>query len=358
MPDLVQGSIEIILQNQAPSGAYVACPNMPDYAYCWFRDGAFIAYAMDVVGEHDSAKRFYDWGGRVVNERANTVERALQKVARGEPLGEGDYLHTRYTLEGREGSDDGWPNFQLDGPGTWLWGMAQHLRACGLDTPPPEWRRAAQLVARYLAALWQVPSYDLWEEFGEEVHPYTLAAIFGGLRAYEAMTGDATFAGEAQRIRRFVLEEGVCDGRFVKFVRSDLVDASSLGLSVPYRLVSPHDSRMQATAERIAADLRHGAGGVHRYVRDTYYGGGEWLLLAAWLGWYDACTGQSDRARELLSWVAGQADEEGCMPEQTTDCLLAPAYCERWVNVRGPIARPLLWSHAMYLILSSEIQSF
>jgi len=25
---------------------------------------------------------------------------------------------------------------------------------------------------------------------------------------------------------------------------------------------------------------------MHRYADDTYYGGGEWVLLATWLGWY------------------------------------------------------------------------
>jgi len=51
MVNLAQRSIDIILQNQASSGAYLASPNFPNYRFCWFRDGSFTAYAMDLIGE-------------------------------------------------------------------------------------------------------------------------------------------------------------------------------------------------------------------------------------------------------------------------------------------------------------------
>ena len=43
-------SLAVILDNQQASGAYLACPNMPDYQFSWFRDGAFIAYALTLDG--------------------------------------------------------------------------------------------------------------------------------------------------------------------------------------------------------------------------------------------------------------------------------------------------------------------
>jgi len=46
---------------------------------------------------------------------------------------------------------------------------------------------------------------------------------------------------------------------------------------------------------KIEADLRQG-GGVHRYATDTYYGGGEWVLLTAWLGWYYTKIGANEKA--------------------------------------------------------------
>lgn len=351
MADLRQHSIEVILKNQSPSGAYIACPNMPDYAYCWFRDGTFIAYAMGIVGEHNSAGCFYDWGATVINARAGVVERALAKAARGEPLSATDYLHTRYTLDGQEGTDTNWPNFQLDGLGTWLWGLYEHLAFTRNTTLPADWARAADLVARYLAGLWRLPNYDCWEEFGEQVHSHTLACIYAGLQASSRYVNQTKYAQVADEVRTFVLEHGVVDGHFVKYLGTDAVDASLLGLATPYALVSPDDERMQTTLAYIEADLHREGGGLYRYAGDSYYGGGEWLLLASWLGWYYSRVGQTRRAQELLGWVESQADADGNMPEQVAAHLMAPDHYAGWVARRGPIAVPLLWSHAMYLIL-------
>jgi len=105
MADLFQRSFEIILQNQSASGAYLASPNFATYRYCWFRDGAFIAYAMDRVGEHASAARFHTWAAAVVNARADIVRRVVAKADRGEPLHAADILHTRYSLDGAEVSE-------------------------------------------------------------------------------------------------------------------------------------------------------------------------------------------------------------------------------------------------------------
>ena len=354
MSDLFQHSIQVILEGQADSGAYIACPSMPDYAYCWFRDGTFIARAMDLAGQPESARRFHDWAAAVICEREAIVERALEKAARGEPLSESDYLHTRYTLDGQEGEDE-WPNFQLDGFGTWLWGMIEHLRQGGDTRFPPIWGQAAELVARYLAGLWRWPNYDCWEEFGDRVHPHTLAALYAGLRSYASFTGRTQYARVAKQIRGHILQHGVRDGHFVKYIGTDAVDASLLGIAVPYGVVPPDDPRFQATLARIEADLRQEGGGLHRYARDTYYGGGEWLLLTAWLGWVYAEIGQPERAEELRAWVAAQATDSGDLPEQVPVHLNDPPYLEWWIERRGPIATPLLWSHAMLLILDVRL---
>ncbi len=351
MPDLYRHSIEIILAHQSPNGGYLASPTFPDYRYCWFRDGAYTAYAMDLAGERESARRFHDWCAQAVNQRRAVVERAIEKANRGKPLAEAEYLHTRYTLEGREGDDTTWPNFQLDGLGTWLWALAEHARLAGLRTLPSAWQEAATLTARYLAALWPRPCYDCWEEFEDRVHPYTLAAIYGGLQALASLGLEDEWGAAPAAIRAYVLDQGVQDGRLVKSIGNVAVDASLIGVAIPYRLLEPHDPLVRATVARIEADLRREEGGVHRYAADTYYGGGEWVLLTAWLGWYYAEVGESEKAREMLAWVEAQADEEGNLPEQVPRTLTAARYLEVWREQRGEIANPLLWSHAKCLIL-------
>jgi GH15 family glucan-1,4-alpha-glucosidase len=354
MVDLTQRSIEIILQNQAPSGAFMASPNFPNYRFCWFRDGSFIAYAMDLIGEHACAARFHEWAAMVVNRHAEIAQRAIERTEMGEPLRNSEYLHARYTVDGADATPNEWPNFQLDGYGTWLWSVAEHLASAGKPLPAA-WKEAAGLIASYLTALWQHPCYDCWEENPDNVHSYTLAAIYGGLEAHGRLTGCDHHATQ-QAIAGFVLQDSESRGYFVKSIGSDMVDASLLGLATPYRLVEPHDPRMLTTVERIEQSLMQGDG-VHRYATDSYYGGGEWVLLAGWLGWYFAEVGERDKAEAMLKWMQDQADAEGCLPEQVPLNLNDPHNYEPWMRYWGPIAKPLLWSHAMYLVLQHYVSS-
>ncbi len=378
MPDLYQRSIEIILANQHASGAYVACPNFPTYRYAWFRDASFVAYSMDLAGQHESAARFHAWAARAIHARAEVIQRGVKQGALGKPLADGDILHTRLTLTGRDGTSQKWGNFQLDGFGTWLWALGQHQALCG-EPLPAGWLAAAGLAAGYLAALWRLPCYDCWEENPDRVHPHTLAAIYGGLKAYAgcAAAGDGAAGPTLQavgetlaEIRGYILEHFVHAGHFVKFSGQPAVDASLLGLAVPYGVVAPDDPLMLATVAEIERTLLAGgvhpaqsggvqpaqSSGLHRYTADTYYGGGEWILLTAWLGWYyrtaggDASQPAVDR---ILAWIEAQAAPDGSLPEQVPQHLNHPDSYRPWLSKWGPIATPLLWSHAKYIILKT-----
>ena len=362
---LVERSLEVILENQAPSGAFIASPNFPSYAFCWFRDGAYTAYALDLYGEHESARRFHAWAADVINRQSAGVQRALQKTAAGHPLGNDDILHTRYTLAGEPDSKGDWPNFQLDGLGAWLWALSAHQRLAG-GALPGDWSCAANLAARYLAGLWQLPCYDCWEEFPRQVHPHTLAAIYGGLCAFSDLMSAKSvgtsekstvtdIADTSKYIRSFLLENALANGCWQKYLGNPQVDASLLGLSTPYRVVEPNDPRMRRTVEKIEADLLRG--GVFRYATDTYFGGGQWLLLAAWLGWYWCEAGQPDKAQALCVWIEAQADERGWLPEQVSNLLIDPSFYAPWLQRWGPVANPLLWSHANYLILCNQMNN-
>jgi GH15 family glucan-1,4-alpha-glucosidase len=352
--DLAAISVQLIRANQTANGAYVAAPTFPTYHYCWFRDGAFVAYSLDRAGDHASPARFYHWAIETVIGRADAIERVIAA-----PMGaydQADLLDTRYTLDGRAGTED-WPNFQLDGFGTLLWGIAEHLRLSGQALPAAS-RPAVSLLARYLSALWRLPCYDCWEEFGNQIHTATLAAIYGGLRAAADLLGEPVYAAIAGELRAFVLDRCVHEGALRKFVGSQLVDASLLWCSVPFGLVAADDPLMCRTADLIRRTCVDADGGVHRYPQDSYYGGGAWLLLTAWLGWYEAQSGQIDLARQRLAWAMARADSQGSMPEQVAEHLIAPSYLPEWQERWGTSASPLLWSHAMYLVLAREVSAW
>jgi isomaltose glucohydrolase len=314
---LARRSVEVIRSGQAESGAYLACPAFPPYRYCWFRDGSFIADAMSRAGERESADAFFRWGAEVV-------------LARRERLaGRGD-LHARYTADGRE-SEVEWPHFQLDGFGLFLWALAGHEQRHGAAEPLV--REAAEELGGYLARSWTRPCFDWWEE-REGIHAATLACAAAGLQA----AGD-----EAEADRVVEALNTAADWR---------LDASLLALATPLAVLR-HEAVPLAGIE---AELVSPGGGVHRHPADSFYGGGEWLLLTALLGWHYLELGREDEARAKLEWVAAHATPGGELPEQSQDHLLAPDRYEPWVERWGPPPCPLLWSHAMYLSLATELE--
>ncbi len=358
--ELAYHSREVLKLGQAENGALIACPNFPVYRYCWLRDGSFCAHALDRTGQPGQAAAFFRWIGRTLAGQEGKVRSALDRHAAGETLAATDFLNTRYTLEGSEesGNDDWW-NFQLDGYGTWLWAFAEHLRRFPDEKLREELLPAVELTGRYLAAFWRLPNYDCWEENLEDIHPATLAAIYGGLtaaaRLYPASEVCQQGKKQASTLRRFVKAHGLESGSLVKSLGRLDVDASLLGAGVPYGLFPPRGKTMLTTLDRIANELVAPDGGVYRYRQDVYFGGGEWLLLTAWLGWYYTQAGQRKKALDCLHWVARQARPNGEMPEQVAHHLLASEHQKPWEEKWGLAASPLLWSHAMYLILYTAL---
>lgn len=374
--DLFRHSIDVIKKNQYSSGAYVACPNFSTYHYCWLRDGSFIAVAMDAAGEYTSAEAFFHWVGEAISRHKGKLDVIRDHMKKGLALGKDDYFHTRFTLDGKEDTIDAeWGNFQIDGYGTWLWALAEHVRRTGDKSLLVELAEPINITLQYLELVWKLPNYDCWEEHPEYVHPYTLSTVYGGLDAVDGLVKDGLFstgvvdlAAFKKEVQDYLLEHAVVDGRFAKLVvpargkmqpqplEKSGVDASLLGIAFPFKVL-PYDHRLvKKTIESIEKDLHRPQGGVYRYKEDVYYGGGEWILLSAWLGIYYAQSGQLNKALDLLHWIEKQADAEGFLAEQMPEHPLAPEQYKPWLKKWGPIAKPLLWSHAMYILLQDAIQ--
>ena len=158
-------SIEVILEGQAPSGAFVASPNFATYRFSWLRDGAYCAKAMNSVGNTESASRFHRWAERTLLEQKTTAESLIIRLNNGEVPEMDEMLPTRYTLDGAlekfgEVEDSAWPNYQLDGYGVWLDELRKHHQGLGTSDFNSE---VVDLVARYLSSTWQTNCFDCWE---------------------------------------------------------------------------------------------------------------------------------------------------------------------------------------------------
>jgi isomaltose glucohydrolase len=353
---LARRSVEVILQGQDPSGAYVAAPTFPVYRYGWLRDGSFCAEAMDAVGEHSSAAAFHAWAAGAIAAQVERAELAIELVGRGTAPPPEEMLPTRFTLAGEleraAAGHEAWPNFQLDGYGTWLWALERHLDGTG---PTSALEEGVDVAARYLAATWQLPCWGCWEEYDDGEHAFTIAAASAGLAAAGRMLGRDDLVAQGERAHRRLLDRFAVDGRFRRCAGDARVDGNLLWLG-PLGVVELDDPRLEATVESVRKELVGGSGGVRRYLGDTYYGGGEWVILTCSLAGYDALAGRQEAFESARAWVQAAARGDGMLPEQLVDHAQAPDRVAEWVDRWGRVATPLLWSHAMYLLIHPTIR--
>jgi isomaltose glucohydrolase len=340
----VRRSIAVLKQGQSGRGGLIASPNFAVYRYAWLRDGAFCAHALDRVGERGAARAFH----RFVAESI-VAHRPLFDAAAFESSPPERLPPARYTLDGRleEDGDEPWPNFQVDGYGMWLWALESHLAG---GRPPTELVPAIELTARYLRVAWRLKCFNCWEEFDTGEHASTLGAVVAGLDAAARLLGDGEACDAAEAVRAELLDRYVGDIGFRRSPGDDRVDGSLLWLSTPFNVLPPDDPLIAATVGTVRRDLAGPGGGIYRYRGDSYYGGGQWLLLTSSLAWHDAVVGDTEARDAGQAWVRRQVTHGGDFPEQVTTHAQEPAMIEPWISRWGTVASPLLWSHAMYLI--------
>jgi len=334
-----------MLRNQHPSGAIVASPDFAEYGYCWLRDGSFIAYALDRAGEPGAAEAFHEWSAAAIEGIAPAISAAIARRSAGEPVDPSRMPPARFALSGRPVADD-WPNFQVDGYGTWLWSLHQHLCKHGGGDLPSRLVRPVEHAARYVAEFAMSPCYDVWEESGGSVHTATLGCTYAGLRAAASMLGDTALAERSEAVYAALVDQAQRLGYFAKSDHDQQVDGALV--------VAPDAPAFVETVRRIVSDLALD-GGIRRYPTDIYYGGGAWPVLTASLGSYYVASGNLEAARRCQDWVARRIDGEGRLPEQVGGDSRDPEHYHEWVARWGPSAADLVWSHAMYVVLATEI---
>lgn len=350
----IQRSVESILRNQKSNGAIIASPDFDQYHYCWLRDGSFCAYALDRAGEHEASALYHAWVSQAVEDISVIIDDVVERSLRGETLDPSHMPPARFSLGGST-VVDGWPNFQIDGYGTWLWALGQHLESIGQSEIPDQFRESVVRVGRYLATFALSPCYDVWEERGTSVHSSTLACVYGGLATAGRLLNDGDLLASAETVREWLLNDAERNGFFVKSSESAAVDASLLWLSTPFAVVQPGNGHFATTVDKIVSELTFN-GGLRRYPTDTFYGSGSWPVLTASFGWNYLATGDLDGARRCRDWISDHFDRVGRLGEQFGGEERDAERYHEWVERWGPSAQDLTWSHAMYVVLSIGIR--
>lgn len=349
--DLAKKSIQIILENQSEWGSYIASPFFEQYQFAWFRDGAFCALAAFRSGQVESSTRFNSWAAKTIIRHASLFSRALEALTNGEGISPSDAPPTRFNMDGSVeiNHDTVWPNYQIDGYGTWL-------SILPLTEPliTNEILKAVTIVSDFLVKAWEAPCYDCWEEGGDKIHGSTLLAVAGGLKSAFAMTNDSAYDTASKKIILRIEKEFVVDGHFIKNAGDSRVDASLAWAALPHNTYAIDDPILLKTIEVVTKTLRTPGGGIKRYIGDTYYGGGDWIILEALIACNRAALGDHEFWIQSCNWIRSNADESGMLSEQILSNVQDPTMIKPWNDRWGPNAHPLLWSHAMYLLLLHE----
>lgn len=337
--------------------------NRDTYSYMWPRDGALVAYGLDLAGYRLTAN-FYTFCAKIIEK-------------------DGFFLH-KYTPSGSLASSwhpwvvDKRPQLpiQEDETALVIWALWNHYRVYkDVEFIKPLYRplikRAADFLMNYrdLKTGLPLPSYDLWEE-RQGVLTFTVAAVHGGLMAASHFTqafGETALAHEyregARRMREamdtylFLPNEN----RFARLIRYGRdgtieVDATvdaSLYAVFAFGAYRPDDERVQSTMEQIRERLSVAGGGLCRYENDSYYrekessSGNPWFVTTLWLAQYYIARAKSkaelDQALPLLEWVAERALPSGVLAEQVNPRTNEPLSVS-----------PLTWSHGTYIATVHE----
>ncbi len=334
-------SVLLLRHSIGSNGAIIASPDtralMADgdtYNYCWWRDGGYVAKAMDEAGLYESADRFLRFASECQNP-------------------DGSFFH-RHFPDGAIGST--WhppPHLQVDQTATVVAAVWHHFKRGGdPDRLLGFWplvKSAATFLARFRdgPAGLPSPSYDLWEErLG--THLYSTAAVAHAVEraarvADELGKDGAGWADAARSIRETAVREfwDAARDRFVRSLgpRDDRLDASAL-LALKLGLIPWTDPRARATTDAIETRLwNRTVGGLARYEEDRYYGGeNPWIICTLWLAEARLRLGERDRCRDLIEWTAAHATPTQLLPEQIDRATGEPKS-----------ATPLTWSHSTFV---------
>jgi oligosaccharide amylase len=333
------------------------------YEYCWPRDGALVALSLDLVGNTNIARHFFQFCNTVINEDG--------------------YLMHKYRPDGSLGSS--WHPWVRNGKTILpiqedetalvvhaLWNHYEISR--DLEFVESIYnsfiKKAAEFMIIYRDKQTGLPkpSYDPWEEkYG--ISTYTSSTVIAGLLAaakFAKILGkgptELRYRKAAEEIREALIKNlwDEKEGYFYKMINVEegmivydkTLDISSFYGLVGFNILDIDDEKLTRFAEVVNKRLMcHTAiGGFARYEGDQFFRikndrnvpGNPWIITTLWMAQYYITKAKSneelEEARKWIAWVVNHATLAGMLSEQIDPYNGAPLS-----------AMPLTWSHAEFV---------
>ncbi len=363
----------LIVRTQIDNGGAIIAANDSDilhynrdhYSYMWPRDGALVAYALDLAGYPEITSRFFKF---------------CEKI-----MAEGGYLWHKYNPDGSVGSS--WHPYLNNGEiqlpiqedetaliiyALWHFYEWFHDLEFIESLYRPLIRKAANFMVDYRHPELKLPlmSYDLWEE-RRGIFTFTAASVYGGLISaakIAGLLGDVkrrdSWQKAAEEVKEGMLEH-LYDKKLGRFIRGiyldgqkihrDLTLESSMYGLFRFGVLSADDPKVIQTMKAIEEGLwiKTGVGGIARYTNDYYFRksddianvpGNPWFICTLWLAdWYIELAQSAEeleRPKEILYWVVNHQCESGVLSEQIHPYTGEPLSVS-----------PLTWSHATFVLV-------
>ncbi len=363
----------LVIRTQIDNGGAILAANDSDvliyypdhYNYMWPRDGALVAYCLDMAGYPELTVKFYELCARIISE--------------------GGYFLHKYNADGTLGSS--WHSWWKDGriqlpiqedeTALVLFALGFHYQVYrDVEFIDSLYRslitKAADFLVSYRDPVTKLPlpSFDLWEE-RRGIFSFTCSAVYGALAAasglaslFNDQTAYQKYTQAASEIRQAMAKYLYSPelGRFLRgvypledgnFEKDFNLDSSLFGI-FEFGSFQATDKRVINTMNAVRENLwvKTGIGGVARYPDDYYFRrssdiqnvpGNPWVICTLWMAEWLAETAvnldELAKSKELIDWAVRFALPSGVLPEQVHP------YSGENLSVS-----PLTWSHATFVL--------
>ena len=335
------------------------------YSYMWARDGALVAYALDLAGYPNLTREFYDFCRRIIEPEGYFLQKYNPD---GSPASS---WHAR--IDGATGKPVA--PIQQDETALVLWALWHHYDLSrDIEAMRALYRTLVTPAAEFLAAFRDqatglpLPSWNLWED-RRGVHTFTVAAVVGALRAaanFARLFGDDEDAARYSTIADEV-RDAMCAHLYQvehrRFARALMprygddstldpdmtIDASLFGVFY-FGALDANDERVADTMAQVENRLtiKTEISGVARFEADGYMSvtrdtdvvpGNPWFICTLWIADHHIARARTrvelDRALPFIEWTCARALPSGVFAEQ-----IHP-------HTGEPLSvAPLTWSHS------------